>query len=356
MTAGVRAPIVVCIDEDPACRDALAWGADEAAGRQLPLRLLMARGPTGPPRSQHMRLRKNHQARDQCDTAEQNLHKAVAYVQNRHPHLEVSTLLVLDAPAPIVRDQARTATVVVLNSRLQNRRGQLFASVPAALPVLAHANCPVVIVRDHGLVGRQPFLVVGVDVGWDGRHHSAAAVDLAFDEAARRGAALQVLYVWRPPLLGVLNERAALNECRQLLSETVAVRQSLHPAVDVYHRVVRGRPVQVLTQESAHALGLIVGTRSRGCSLGSALGSVLHGVLRHARCPVIAVPRPSIGRHPRGHPRVGLMSCRARWAVGQCTRMLTRLTRARLGRSVRVCRACARLGCGAIRVSRRSTR
>lgn len=228
MTAGVHAPIVVCIDEDPACRDALAWGADEAAGRQLPLRLLMARGPTGPPRSRHMRLRKSHQARDQCDTAEQNLHKAVAYVRNRHPHLEVSTLLVLDAPAPIVRDQARTATVVVLNSRLQNRRGQLFASAPAALPVLAHANCPVVIVRDHGLVGRQPFLVVGVDVGWDGRHHSAAAVDLAFDEAARRGAALQVLYVWRPPLLGVLNERAALNECRRLLSETVAVRQPLH--------------------------------------------------------------------------------------------------------------------------------
>ncbi|MER5301232.1 universal stress protein [Streptomyces lasiicapitis] len=356
MTAEVRTPIVVCIDEDPSCREALAWGADEADGRRLPLRLLMAWGPTDPRPAEPMRLRENQQTHDPRGSAVQNLREAVAYVQNRHPHLEVSTLLVVDAPAPIVRDQARTATALVLSSRWWNRRGRLFASAPVALPAIAHATCPVVVVRNHEPVSRQPFFVVGVDVGWDGRHHSAAAVDLAFEEAARRGAALRVLYVWRPPLLGVPDERAALRECRQRLPETVAVRQALHPAVDVHHRVISGHPAQVLAQESAHALGLIVGTRGPGCLPGPPLGSVLHSALRHAQCPVVAVPRPSACRHPRGQPRVSLLSCRARRAVGQCTRMLTCLARARLGRSVRVCRACARLGCGAIRGSRRGTR
>lgn len=355
MTTEVRTPIVVCIDEDPSCREALAWGADEAAGRQLPLRLLMARGQTGHGLAEPMRSREDQQARAPHGAAEQNLDEAVAYVHNRHPRLEVSTLLVLDAPAPILRDQSRTATAVVLGSRRRNKRGQLFASAPFALSVIAHATCPVVVVRHHELVGQQPFFVVGMNVGRGGHHHSAAALDLAFVEAARRGAALRVLYVWRPPLLGVLDERAALRDCRQVLSETVAVRQALHPTVDVHHRVVRGHPAQVLTQESARALGLIVGTRGRGLP-GPALGSALHSVLRHARCPVVAVPRPTACRHPRGQPRVRLLFCGARRAVGQCTRMLTCLARARLGRSVRVCRACARLGCGAVLGRRRSTR
>ncbi|MFD5603009.1 universal stress protein [Streptomyces sp. NPDC127064] len=58
------------------------------------------------------------------------------------------------------------------------------------------------------------------------------------------------------------------------------------------HEVVRGHPVKVLTDASAHALGLVVGTRGRGGFTGMLLGSVSQGVLRHAACPVIAVPAP----------------------------------------------------------------
>ena len=131
-----------------------------------------------------------------------------------------------------------------------------------------------------------PYFVVGVD----GSPHSAAAVDFAFEEASLRGAALRALYVWHIPLLGVLGESAALQECRRLLSETVAGRTAAHPEVELRHEVVKGHPVQELTEASAHALGLVVGTRGRGGFGGMRLGSVSQGVLHHAHCPVLVVP------------------------------------------------------------------
>ncbi|WP_395373375.1 universal stress protein [Streptomyces tubercidicus] len=72
----------------------------------------------------------------------------------------------------------------------------------------------------------------------------------------------------------------------------MAGRRAAHPDVELHHEVVRGHPVQVLTQASAHALGLIVGTRGRGGFTGMMLGPVSQGVLHHAQCPVITVPHP----------------------------------------------------------------
>ncbi|MET8810180.1 universal stress protein [Streptomyces sp. NPDC004546] len=118
------------------------------------------------------------------------------------------------------------------------------------------------------------------------------AVDYAFEEAASRGAGLRALYVWHPPLLGALDEQAAQQDCRRLLSETVAGRDAAYPDVELHHEVVRGHPVKVLTEACAHALGLVVGSRGLGGFTGLLLGSVSQGVLYHALCPVMAVPHP----------------------------------------------------------------
>jgi nucleotide-binding universal stress UspA family protein len=163
-----------------------------------------------------------------------------------------------------------------------------------ALPLTAHAPCPVAVVPEPEHVTQQPaYFVVGVDSS----PHSTAAVSVAFEEAALRGAALRALYVWHPPLLGVLDEDAALRECRRVLSETVAGRTATHPEVDLHHEAIRGHPVRVLTEASEHALGMVVGTRGHGGFTGMLPGSVSQGVLHHARCPVITVPVRGPGRH-----------------------------------------------------------
>ncbi len=282
-----RRPIVVGVDPDPSKRLALAWAADEADRRRLPLRLVHAQGvPTGGYRSGETRPSWEEWNQALHELGDQVLEEAVAFVRSRHPEVEVSTLLAEGEPAWVLRQEARGAALVVVGSWHLSRRREMSSS-SVILPLTAHAPCPVAVVPEPEHVTQQPaYFVVGVD----GSPHAAAAVDVAFEEAALRGAHLRALYVWHPPLLGVLDEDAAVRECRRMLSETVAGRTATYPDVELHHEVVRGHPVQVLAEASEHALGLVVGTRGRGGFTGMLLGSVSQGVLHHAGCPVITVP------------------------------------------------------------------
>ncbi|MEU6809968.1 universal stress protein [Streptomyces sp. NPDC046831] len=285
-----RKPIVVGVDPDPDRRTALAWAAAEAERRDLPLLLVHAQGvPTA-----GYRPRGGHPSweawKDDLHAAgDQVLKAAVSFMESRHPGVETAGLLAEGHPAWVLREQSRQATEVVVGSWHLSTRQELSTSASVALPLVAHASCPVVVVPGPERAGDEPpYLVVGVD----GSAHSAAAVDFAFEEASLRGAAVRALYVWHPPALGVLDEPAAVAECRRVLSETVAGRSATHPEVELHQDVVRGHPVQVLTEASGHALGLVVGTHGHGGFGGMLLGSVSQGVLHHARCPVLTVPRP----------------------------------------------------------------
>lgn len=283
-----RRPIVVGVDPDPSKRLALAWATDEADRRSVPLRLVHAQGvPTGGYRSGETRPSWEEWNQALHGLGDQVLKEAVAFVEARRPTVEVSTLLAEGEPAWVLREEARDAALVVVGSWQLSRRREMFTSASVALPLTAHAPCPVAVIPEPEHITQQPaYFVVGVD----GSPHSAAAVDVAFEEAALHGGLLRAMYVWHPPLLGALDEDAAVRECRRVLSETVAGRTATYPDVELHHEVVRGHPVQVLTEASEHALGLVVGTRGHGGFTGILLGSVSQGVLHHARCPVITVP------------------------------------------------------------------
>lgn len=283
-----REPIVVGVDPDPSKRLALAWAADEAERRGLPVRLVHAQGvPTSGYRTGEARPSWEEWNRALHEAGARTLEEAVAFVESRQPTVEVSTVLAEGEPAWVLREEAGNASLVVVGSWHLSTRRELFTSASVALPVSAHARCPVVVVPEPEHVTEEPpYFVVGVD----GSPHAAAAVDVAFEEAALRGAALRALYVWHPPLLGVLDEEAAVQKCRRVLSETVAGRTARYPGVQLHHEVVPGHPVRVLTEASEHALGLVVGTRGHGGFSDMLLGSVSQGVLHHAHCPVITVP------------------------------------------------------------------
>ncbi|MEU1597911.1 universal stress protein [Streptomyces sp. NPDC005708] len=281
-------PIVVGVDPDSSKRMALAWAADEAARRRVPLRLVHAEGmPTVEFRKWHVPPSWEAWNEVMHEAGEQKLKDAVAFAEARQPRVEVSGLLAEGDPAWVLREQGQDATAVVLGSQHLSRVREVFGSASVSLPVMAHSPCPVVVVPEPEHSNQQPaYFVVGVD----GSEHSAAAVEFAFEEAALRDAALRTLYVWQPGLLGMLDEQAAQQECRRLLSEIVAGRGAAYPNVELHQELITGHPVKVLTEESADALGLVVGTRGRGGFAGMLLGSVSQGVLHHAQCPVITVP------------------------------------------------------------------
>ncbi|MEV7979529.1 universal stress protein [Streptomyces sp. NPDC086519] len=285
---GDRRPVVVGVAPEPGLRTALAWAADEAARRRLPLRVVHAEGvPTRGYRGREVPPSWEEWNAALHKAGRRLLDEAAAFATARQPDVVTDTLLAEGDPVWVLREQSREAEAVVLGSRHLSRAEEVFGSASVAVPVVAHARCPVIVVPEPEHVTQEPaYFVVGVD----GSEHCAAAVDLAFAEAALHGAELRALYVWQPGPLRIFDEHEPQQEARRLLSEIVAGRQARYPEVDLRHELVVGHPVQVLTDASAHALGVVVGARGRGGFTGMLLGSVSQGVLHHARCPVLVVP------------------------------------------------------------------
>ncbi|GAA4990136.1 universal stress protein [Kitasatospora paranensis] len=284
-SASTRHPVILGVDGREPGLLATVWAADEAARRGLPLGLIHAvtvalHDLDGLEGRLHQRLRRN---------GREVLDQAAVLVGERHPGLEVAGTLVEGSPAKVLCRASAEASFVVLGSRGLSRTEEYLSAYSVTVPVAAQAACPVVVVRapEH-TTQDQPYLVVGVD----GSPSSAAAVDCAFDLAARRGAALRAVWVWPSQLIAHVDEATALQTLRRLLAETTAGHGAAYPDVEVTHEVVRGHPVEELAEASRHALAVVVGRRGRGGFTGMRLGSVPHGLLHRARCPVITVPRP----------------------------------------------------------------
>lgn len=286
--AAVRRDVIVGIDPFGQHVPALAWAVDEAVRRRSPLRLVVAVPPL--PGGQHIDTpwrRAMLQAQGESALAE-----AVDTVRKLHAEVPLATELLDGIPSAVLCRKAAQARMLVVGSRRLTRPEELFSAGSVVVPVSAQADCPVVVVREPGHAGeRHPHLVVGVD----GSASSRAAVDFAVQEAALHGAALRALWVWRRPVVSFGDEAEGLDERRRSLSETVAGRAEEYPDVEIIREVVRGHPVEELALASAGALAVVVGRHGRGGYSGMRLGSVVHGLLHRAECPVITVPESQHG-------------------------------------------------------------
>lgn len=275
--------ILVGIDPARDCHMLLAWAADEAHRRRLPLRLLVA-----VPAQHHIEHidASPHMMAQRQDGA-RALEVAASWVRERHADVEVATDVLDGRPAQILIRLSDRARMIVLGSRHLSRTEEFLSAGSLVVPVSAQARCPVVVVGDAEHVTQEPlYLVVGVD----GSEPSKAALALAFGEAGLRGAALRALWVWQPPALSPKDEPSLVRTQRTLLSETVAYWAEKYPDVALTHEVPVGHPVEELARAADHALAVIVGRRGDGGYTGMRLGSVVHGLLHRAHCPVITVP------------------------------------------------------------------
>ncbi|MCX4683343.1 universal stress protein [Kitasatospora purpeofusca] len=281
---------MVGVDPERPSRMVLAWAADEANRRHLPVHVVQAWKPVTREDIWPRLWPELHDRAHLLRTAgARALDEAARFIGERHPDLQVSARLIDGDPVEVLNRQAERAVVLALGSRPLSGVRELFHSGAVTLPLIANASCPVVVVRDPEHVTQQPAYIV---VGVDGSRTSRDAVDHAFEAAALRGAELRALYAWNPSHLSVAEEHRVEQESRRVLAETAAGRRELCPGVELRHEVVRGHPVAVLAEASRHALALVVGTRGAGGFGGQLLGSVGQGVLHHARCPVVTVPGP----------------------------------------------------------------
>jgi nucleotide-binding universal stress UspA family protein len=162
-----------------------------------------------------------------------------------------------------------------------------------ALQVVAHAPVPTMVVRRL-----EPAVRREIAVGVDGSAAGEAAVAFAFEEAGLRKARLRAIHVWSDPDLAGAGELMPLVYDPQIvaedqirrLGESLAVWREKYPEIQLVSEVVHGRPVRILAGASTRADLLVVGSRGRGGFAGLVLGSVSHGLLHHAHCPLAVVP------------------------------------------------------------------
>ncbi|MHC0429805.1 universal stress protein [Streptomyces sp. O3] len=274
---------VDALDQDAA----LAWAADEAARRGAPLRLVHAVLPV----THHVRgveETAHHKALRRLGDAV--LDKATARAHERQPRLEVTTYVTDANPAQALVRQSAHAGLVVLGSRRLGRLAEVLSAASTTVPVSANAVCPVAVVPEtERTVADPPYLVVGVD----GSPSADAALDHALEQAASCRASVHAVWAWRPPLLGFADEHAVIDSCRRQLDEAIARRPTACREVPLSRAVLRGHPVDVLAEAAEHALAVVVGRRGREGFTGMRLGSVPHGLLHRAACPVVTVPLPA---------------------------------------------------------------
>ncbi|WP_030690697.1 universal stress protein [Streptomyces globisporus] len=275
--------IVVGIDPVRNWHMALAWAADEAHLRGRGLRLVVA----VPPRhdTQHVDDTPRHQAQRQAGT--EALHTAFAWAHARQPAVEVASSLLDGFPAGALAGLSHEADMIVLGSRHLSRTEEFLSAGSLVVPVTAKAHCPVVVVGDAEHVTQEtPYLVVGVD----GSESSRAALAWAFEEADLRRCALRAVAVRQPPVFSPHSADTLFHAERRLLSETTAGWAEKYPDVRLTHEVPLGSPVETLANAAEHALAVVVGRRGRGGYTGMRVGSVAHGLLHRAHCPVIIIP------------------------------------------------------------------
>ncbi|MEW9531767.1 universal stress protein [Microbispora sp. NPDC049125] len=278
--------IVVGVDGSVPATAAAEYAAEAAARGHATLRIVHVREPLAGTQA--------WQDVDGLDAAIQQYGEGVLAAAERHareraPEVEVSTRLVSGDVIERLKDEAVDADELVIGSRgMGGFAGLILGSV--SLGVAGHVPGPIVVVREPA---RRAY--GEIVVGFDGGPRAEAALVYAFAEAGRRSARLKVVYAWQMPafypfaagyndlLRGVFDERAAV------VSEQLTPWRDKHPDVLVEEEAVCGHATHALAEASRTADLVVVGSRGLGPMGAAFLGSVGHGLLHRAHCPVAVV-------------------------------------------------------------------
>ncbi|NHN55103.1 universal stress protein [Calidifontibacter sp. DB0510] len=284
--------IVVGFSNTPDCERALAWAAHEA--KRLDEELLVVSVMAHPrfvDAGGAVVLDPTDLEQAAADLAEEGARQA------RERGVEkVATRSALGTVAEQLVDAAQGARLLVIGS---HGRSPLLSALlgSTSYAVCAHAPCPVVVVRTEA---PKPDADRPIVVGVDGSERSLVAADFAARAAEATGAPLHCVVVWSNPAAllaassyldttGLAMGDQLRDSARVTVEEIAESLRRQHPSVTITAEVLDGDPASTLAEASAGAGLLVTGSRGRGGLRGMMLGSVSHGVLHNAKCPVAIV-------------------------------------------------------------------
>ncbi len=286
-------PVVIGVDGSEGSQNAIRWGMALAERHGAPVRLVHAYDPV----MHDMRIGSGYDGgvlTQLYDAARTQLDEAAKLAAETYPDLTITSRLVDDSAAAALIDESHQAEAIVMGQRGVSAFSTLLAG-STTMNVATHARSPVIAVPSET---KAAFGGRNVVVGVDGSTASDDAVGFAFREAAEAGASLTAVLAWIDPIAPAIIDAAfpthedparRLREAQDLLLGWVEPWADKYPDVVVHRRVVHEHPVRALATASRRARLLVVGCRGRGAVRSLLLGSVSHGVLHLASCPVAVV-------------------------------------------------------------------
>lgn len=276
--------IVVATDGSEHADRAVKWAATEAVRRGADLRVVVVREPWEDPYAISPTL----QEEDEREHAEL-VQSAAATASKQHPDLSVTPVLHTGGTVEILAEESQSAALLVTGSRGRGGFSGLVLG-STSMRLTTRSQCPVIVVPEH--TGDPHGQVV---VGIDGSPESERALAFAFAEAEVRGGGLHAVRVlhdayWYGPAdyYGAwLEEAIRANDSER--EAQLAPWRTRFPDVELTASTLRGHPADALRRAGESAALLVVGTRGRGMASSLLLGSISHGVLHHAPCPVAVV-------------------------------------------------------------------
>lgn len=292
---GVSGAVVVAVDGSTADEPVVDWAVDEAARLGAPLRLVTAVDPLVQLTPYETLVSGTPSLAQQLEEgAHRILDRAVDRARTRRAGLEIATAVPWGTPAAALVRLSENALRMVVGAPARGHLERILLG-SVALPVVAHAHCPVVVVPGDTLVAPPRRILVAVD----GSDASARSVELACTIAQASGADVTCVVGWNLEIHeGVVvtersSERWAAVERRYAalghsVVDPVAAR---YPGVDVDVVVRHGSPARAVVEAAAELDVdlVVVGSRGVGGFRGLLLGSVSRRVVEKAGRVVIVV-------------------------------------------------------------------
>ncbi|GIH96299.1 universal stress protein [Planobispora siamensis] len=280
--------IVVGVDGSAPATAALDWASEEAARRGAALKIVHVHEPWA---AATPFFRAGVADDPAAGYGRETLEAAERRACERAPAIEITTDLATGAVVERLKAESEGADELVIGSRgLGGFAGLVLGSVGLALA--GHAAVPVVVVRTAARTAHGVIVA-----GFDGSEHSEAALEYAFTQARLRGCRLRAVHAWQMPMVSPYAlgyspvVKGLYRDEAEVVRQYLAPWREKYPDIEVEEAAVCDHPVRALSDASRRADLVVVGSRGLGGFGAAVLGSVGHGVLHRAHCPV-AVVRP----------------------------------------------------------------
>lgn len=273
----------VVVGIDGSCRSVSAalWAVDEAAERDLPLRLVYAIEPREP---------------DDCAilaqdfaSAEIAVREAAMAIESADQPVKIEVEIVQDRPVAALLAASRSAAMVCVGALGRNHAaGRRVGSTVSGL--LARAHCPVAIIRPERLHQAEPGWVV---TEFERTPAGPTVLGHALNEARLRKAPLRVLATWRPGFPDIQDAHASAEGTRQAkanLERSLSRYRRLYPDLDIRSIAVPGSPMNYLARHAESIQLIVIGHHPKD-ELAKLAGPASYSTLNSLNCSVLISER-----------------------------------------------------------------